>query len=67
MGEKIFIGTFEGRDSLSIPTALFEQAASALNAQAKQRRREAEAAAADTLRQTNTKWARAVRHFRRAP
>jgi hypothetical protein len=63
---RIELGTFASRDTISIPTAIFEQAASKLEAQAEQLRREAEAVAADTLRRTNTKRAFVMRRFQKS-
>ena len=63
---KVYVATLGDNDVISIPSALFEQAASALDAQAEQRRREAEASAADALRRTNTRRARTMRRFKKA-
>jgi hypothetical protein len=63
---RVLIATLGDNATISIPSALFEQAASTLAAQAEQARRQAEAVTADTLRRTNTRRARAARRLRQA-
>jgi hypothetical protein len=62
---RVLIATIGDNDTISIPSALFERAASTLDAQAEQTRRQAEAVTADMMRRTNTRRARTMRRLKK--